>query len=492
MNVQREKAAIILMLIIVLLGCLTNVKPILSDNNTGGKIDIFTQKLPFNGAGANQSSDAFQPQELVILYARVTYNEWLVGNQLVAFQVNGPANVFYNITVVSSNFTDENGLTQFSFRIPWPYENAEQIVFGEWIAVATTNIAGKLVMDTLTFKVGWILSISDVVTLNADFIPQTQYIKGEDIVFNLTIENIALTNKSATIIINAQDALNHPIMHIEFSKDFQPGKTNLYTSSQVPAETVTGNATISVCAYTSPPDIGGVPYSPAFLSEIEITGAIERYYLFVKVDPPYVTSIFGEGWYNKGANVLLNAPEYVPGPSGVRYKFSRWDVDGTVEYGNSVTVVMNTNHTVTAYYIIQYYLTAKTDPAEVATIEGEGWYDQYVNVTLTAPTVEGYEFKYWDVDGVPINEGVDVVTVYMDEPHTATAHYKCTLPIWGWLLPWWFYWLLLPILALIIALLIFWLYRRKKRKKAQEAFQKGWTAWYYGYDLRGKEHKSFK
>ena len=281
-------------------------------------------------------------------------------------------------------------------------------------------------------------------------------------------------------------------MHTEFSKDFQPGKTNLYVSSQVPTETVTGNATISVCIYTSPPDIGGVPYSPAFLSEIEITGAIERYYLSVKVEPPYVTSIFGEGWYNKGANVLLNAPEYVPGPSGVRYKFNRWDVDGTIEYGNSVTVVMNTNHTATAYYIIQYYLTAKTDPAEVATIEGEGWYDQYVNVTLTAPTVEGYEFKYWDVDGVPISEGVDVVTVYMDEPHTATAHYKCTLPIWGWLLPWWFYWLLLPILALIIALLIFWLYRRKKRKKAQEAFQKGWTAWYYGYDLRGGKRKILK
>ena len=110
MNVQREKAAIILMLIIVLLGCLTNIKPVFSDH-TGGKIDLFTQKLPFNGAGAKQSSDAFQPQELVILYARVTYNEWPVGNQPVAFQVNGPANVFYNITVVSSNFTDENGLT---------------------------------------------------------------------------------------------------------------------------------------------------------------------------------------------------------------------------------------------------------------------------------------------------------------------------------------------------------------------------------------------
>jgi len=54
-----------------------------------------------------------------------------------------------------------------------------------------------------------------------------------------------------------------------------------------------------------------------------------------------------------------------------------------------------------------------------------------------------------------------------------------------WLVPDWFYWLLPLLLLLIIILLIAWLYRRRK-KNAGEAFYKGWTAWYYGYNLAVK------
>ena len=57
-------------------------------------------------------------------------------------------------------------------------------------------------------------------------------------------------------------------------------------------------------------------------------------------------------------------------------------------------------------------------------------------------------------------------------------------------IPSWFYWLLLLMLLVILMaiLLIAWYYRRKKRKRAEEAFNSGWTAWYYGYDLRAKAH----
>ncbi|MBS7620639.1 hypothetical protein KEJ32_00705, partial [Candidatus Bathyarchaeota archaeon] len=55
--------------------------------SSGRSIDLFTQKEPFSGKGLNEPSDSFQPQEEVILYALVTYNNYPVQNKLVAFQV---------------------------------------------------------------------------------------------------------------------------------------------------------------------------------------------------------------------------------------------------------------------------------------------------------------------------------------------------------------------------------------------------------------------
>jgi len=379
---------------------------------------------------------------------------------------------------------------------------------------------------------------------------------------------------------------------------------------------------------------------------IEIVPAIKQYYLTVRTDPYDVTSISGEGLYNEGVTVTLTAPEYVLVSTGVRYRFSHWDVDETPSSDNPIPVIMDTNHVATAHYVLQnylfvispygntggegwydtittayatldagivdlgngtrrvfthwssdafgtdyaksnpiimdrpktavanwkvqygvifnhtgldssalgwivtinenpktfgelpytlwvdhgavitytysdisssvtgkrfiltsiiglaspmtvtnsvtvsgnyksqYYLAVETDPSGLLTIPGEGWYDQFENVLLTASPVDKYDFGYWDVDGVSRSTGVKTITVYMDSPHVATAHFS--LRVEGWYVPEWFYWLLL--LSLSVALMIFLialLYRRRRRT-SDEDFYKGWAAWYYGYDLRRK------
>jgi len=60
----------------------------------------------------------------------------------------------------------------------------------------------------------------------------------------------------------------------------------------------------------------------------------------------------------------------------------------------------------------------------------------------------------------------------------------------GWYIPWWFYWLLLLLLIPIIILLIALYYSRKRRKRAEEAFYSGWTAGYYGWDMRKRTSKT--
>jgi len=237
---------------------------------SGAVIDVFTQKIP-SGKGINQSSDAFEPQELVVLYALVTYNEAPVANKLVGFQVNGPPNQFQSIRIVGSSVTNESGIAQFSFRIPWPSENPEKIVFGEWFVLATVEISQQVVVDTLTFRVGWIIKITNIATLYAELKPQTRFLRLDVIVFNLTVENIALTNRSSTITIDVQDAAGYPIIHSELTNlVLQPGENYVLSSSQIPITATIGLATVSAAAYTVPPESGGVLYSPAIASTFDI------------------------------------------------------------------------------------------------------------------------------------------------------------------------------------------------------------------------------
>ena len=55
--------------------------------------------------------------------------------------------------------------------------------------------------------------------------------------------------------------------------------------------------------------------------------------------------------------------------------------------------------------------------------------------------------------------------------------------------PDWFFWFFLILLLLrLLAILLLWLYYRRRKRKSEASFYSGWTAWYYGHDLRGKSH----
>ena len=77
----------------------------------------------------------------------------------------------------------------------------------------------------------------------------------------------------------------------------------------------------------------------------------------------------------------------------------------------------------------QYYLTVQTIPLGLADIPGQGWYDQYQDVTLTAASILGYNFSYWDVDSTPRANGLVTIAVNMNASHTASAHYTKTLTL---------------------------------------------------------------
>lgn len=107
----------------VLLSCTSANMKIAFSNNTGGKIDLFTQKEPYSGKGPNMPSDAFNPGEEVQIYALVTYNVESVQNLPVAFEILGPK-IHVDCRTV---FTDETGIATISFRI----SHLNETKFGE-------------------------------------------------------------------------------------------------------------------------------------------------------------------------------------------------------------------------------------------------------------------------------------------------------------------------------------------------------------------------
>ena len=425
MKTKFKTIAVTLTMLVFLISFTVDNIRFANSQNEGGSIDLFTQKEPYSGKGPNVLSDMFSFDEEVRIYANVTYNGWPVQNLLVAFEVMGPRNSIENITFYRTATTNSTGIAVIEFRIP---SIANESVMGEWSVIGVVSIAEQFFQDIVKFKVDWIIEIEDLKTINENFEEQITFPKKGYVGIEVIVKNNAFTEKVTTLAVTIYDSLNAPVNATELEGFVvEPNETLVYVSFFLYISEIAhvGNATVYVQAYTKPIELGGVPYCPEFSKNFLITG--RKYFLTVKTEPAGLIEIAGQGWYSDGSSVSLTAPHYVYVSLGTRYKFGYWDIDGTLVAGNPIVLLMNDNHTATAHYILQYYLDVKTDPANVVNIFGEGWYDEYSNVSLVAPIVSNYSFAYWDVNGVPQGNGTGSITIFMDSPKNATAHYTSTL-----------------------------------------------------------------
>ena len=225
-------------------------------------IDLYTQKEPHSGRGPNQPSDAFAPQEEVILYAYVTYREDPVPGKIVAFEVHGPVNRFENLSFTQTAVTDANGLANVSFRMTWPNGYREESVFGVWNAIAVVDIATVPVNDTLSFLVGCIVRVAKVETVDSNNVSRTSFMKNERMSFRLTVENIAMTDKIATLIIDVYDNLSVSIgQAVLADKQISTGVTVMLVQDLlIPQWTNSGDGVVYANAYTALPALGGLPW----------------------------------------------------------------------------------------------------------------------------------------------------------------------------------------------------------------------------------------
>lgn len=130
-----------------------------------------------------------------------------------------------------------------------------------------------------------------------------------------------------------------------------------------------------------------------------------------------------------GTNVSVSASP------DINYFFDHWILDGLdAGSANPIYVSMYDDHVLEPVFVYvppTYYLTVGTDPEGVTTISGSGWHDEDANAFLSAPPAEGYVFLNWTIDDISQGSGVTSISVNMNEPHKAVAHYRLKIVVGG-------------------------------------------------------------
>jgi hypothetical protein len=236
----------------------------------GRKIDVYTQYPdPFGGQGLYKPSDMFWPQKEVILYAKVTYNEWPEQQKDVAFQVIDPHGETWGILYSRTN---EVGVATASFRLPWPCDDPEYW-FGEWTVIATVDVACNVVNDTLTFKYDYLIHIRNVVP------DKLSYKHCEFINATISLESYAMQHYNITITMTVFDETGVPFGFIYAVIDiggatychYKPYTLNLWV--HVIKFARAGTATIHVGALSDFPFNGGCAECPPFEKNVQILAA---------------------------------------------------------------------------------------------------------------------------------------------------------------------------------------------------------------------------
>lgn len=271
-NRRFTPAIVTLLIMLIAVGLAVNSAQILayagscvSGGVTG--IDVFTQKAPFDGRGANESSDMFGPQETVVLYGIVLVNGTPASGKLVTFEISGPTSMsrITAFDLVANSNASGVAETQFTLQII-----NQTDVFGRWTVTGTVEVAGNVYSDMLTFNVGWIIELLSVRTLYENLSDGQYFGKLGYVGVEIALRNNAMVEKTANIEATIFDVAQVPIDTVEIKNYTVPpnGKTwYVYDRLYIASYALVTYATIIVVAL----DNNGVAYCPGVSNTFGIT-----------------------------------------------------------------------------------------------------------------------------------------------------------------------------------------------------------------------------
>ena len=120
-----------------------------------------------------------------------------------------------------------------------------------------------------------------------------------------------------------------------------------------------------------------------------------RCQIWLKASPSEVAryaKMLGEGEYDADAMVALKVDRIVLGPSGTRYVFLFWTIDGRRYDTDAPTIRADRRQiTATAQFKVQYELSVKSD---FGNLQGSGWYDEGSTATFSVTSPVGFGIQY--------------------------------------------------------------------------------------------------
>ncbi len=228
-----------------------------TERPTMANIDVYTER---GGQFAEVRSDAYGPQELVTIYANVTYNDVAVVGKDVSFQIIDNQG---NVIAYRTARTDDDGVATIEYRLPWLDYGSPEALFGNWTITAAVDISELVVEDICEFTFNYIIEIIDTELIDI-LNNQTSSVTRTDFLnLNATVSNIRDIAVDTIVTISIFDECEVPIgcatVHISIP---ERSTQELSLGINVPSWAFVGQAIVYFETFNEIPQLGGMPYSP--------------------------------------------------------------------------------------------------------------------------------------------------------------------------------------------------------------------------------------
>ena len=238
------------------LGGSFSTSPSPSTNSTlqNALIQVFTNK---GGIFASGTSATYGPQDLLEIYALLTYQKSAVPDQYVSFSVQ---NTNGTIMAITSAITNQTGIAHVEYRLPSPDPNATQIVFGTWTITATFEVLQITISNTTTFNFNYLSNIEKIK------IP-TDIHRSQILPIELTIDTGLFATPGSELDITVFDQANVPIGSCTFINTMRMQNfTVVDVTIAIPSWAFTGQATAYMCLLTA----NGTALAPESVANFQI------------------------------------------------------------------------------------------------------------------------------------------------------------------------------------------------------------------------------
>jgi hypothetical protein len=221
-------------------------------------VDVFTDR---GGVGVSVSSGAYGGNEIMRIYALVTYADVPVANQDVAFTVNDSSGL---VVAVRTARTNQTGFAYTEYRLLNPNGVLSASSAQIWSITASVNVSQTTVSDIAPFAFGYLGSIQNLQ------VPQSVH-RLESLSIQLTISNFVNSTAWSELDITLFDTANVPIgsctvIHSPEMQNFTVVAAHIF----VPSWAFTGQATAYVCLLAQSADGKSVPIAPEVAKTFQI------------------------------------------------------------------------------------------------------------------------------------------------------------------------------------------------------------------------------